>query len=948
MKPPSAIVISKQVISKHTFRWLLITVLASVWLSGCGSDDDDTQNTNTTSSPPVVTTTQSQSATLDATGGAVELTITNGTRFLLEVPIGALAAEHSISLTSRPTVSGQYFNLLLQPDGLIFESGTPIALTIALPDGVSLPSTGGLAYAGAPVPFEVLENGHLRVELTSFSEASDTSSMASGLRAQTVRAAAIACGDAPTASLLTEDGLVAVDHIEAELYGQCMVGAINALVVNEQYALAIQAADAVAAYLQRVNSGDPTVHLQLAQTAACLGYRAALDRALETTVNSMGTLYEVSRPILFWETIVQRLGASCEGIASNEFQTVIHTKTSEAIAYYEQQTANLTNTQSSDYLAARQEARESLATEQQVLALSPPSVVIETVQDQVVERAQVSLLDALLQAPWDACRVGNNFDALITLMNELDAPDAVRAAAHYCGVQLNAISKDASDETVATLSSPLGGVSAGLENTSGSLSVASDGTLELSGPILTLGCPAGYSGTESLELNLNGTPIQTLVTGNYLVSSLTLQVADLLSAAGILPENFSQATLTLERTGNPCNGFWGEAPSPLLTLTLSKAGVCAPASGESFCLTQLAPVSPSLTFNVVGPNDRGEVVLRHFSKPHERWYRGSVTALPTDFRAVGIDNAGNIAGNILWQPDPNFSFLTNAVVIPAGSNTSTVLKSSIAPTCSASPCPDMSSVGINSRLMSISPNGRVLIHTEQSSRVANGADSCLFETATNTYYCQSSIWESAEYPGYALSTAQSNSLPDPLLNHTVYWDGDDQGIVGRVTQTTTGLCNGSVCGTSTNTYAMHNLEADTSQPSNGYAYVDTRGNRVLTTSSTPNTPNTLQPSNAYLPSGWFVYAMGTHSDALICSGVYTGSNTITARMINLHTGVVTAEGQLPWIISLGGVAQSLSLCSSGASTALLRMDRYGRFTAPVTNGTGTTMVIVTPVGKPSP
>ena len=65
-----------------------------------------------------------------------------------------------------------------------------MTLTITLPDGITLPETGGLAYAGAPVPFEVLDDGSLQVVLSSFYQAPPVIAVTSGLRAQSVRAAA--------------------------------------------------------------------------------------------------------------------------------------------------------------------------------------------------------------------------------------------------------------------------------------------------------------------------------------------------------------------------------------------------------------------------------------------------------------------------------------------------------------------------------------------------------------------------------------------------------------------------------------------------------------------------------------------------------------------------------------------------------------------------------------
>ena len=520
-----------------------------------------------------------QSAILSSAGGAVSLTAADGTVIQFDLPPGAVLTDTTITLTTQAPAAGQRFNVLLQPPGLVFVNGLAATLTITLPSGQNLPADGALAYDGSLLPYTRLPDGRLQASLNALAGAAPANAVVRALQAggrwvesllpgKRVAASVNACGGAPLMQNMN-GGLTALDAVEIELYGQCMVAAVRDLAVNEQFAQAVNVALSVAAYLQRTGSGDSGGFISQASSIACIAYGQALERGRTTTITGMGSLYGLVKPIMFWEKTVQALGTSCNGIASSEYQTVIHDKTSEAIAFYALQKPNITDTASSAYTSAKTEAVQSSQAKNEVLALNPAANLRNTLNTEVGTRAQPGVLDAMLQAPWLRCRNSQNQDELISLMMTLQSPDAVKKAAQYCGTQLSVQAKDAQGTVTAQLAQPLGGVNASNARVSDYLVASKTGRLSLSGPIMALRCPAGASGSENLVVKIDGATIQTLNSPPYLNNPLEIDLAQALEAAHPgATANLTFATFTVERTGAPCVGFWGSNPAPLLQLIL--------------------------------------------------------------------------------------------------------------------------------------------------------------------------------------------------------------------------------------------------------------------------------------------------------------------------------------------------------------------------------------------
>jgi hypothetical protein len=615
--------------------WASSLAASLVLLTACGGSDYDATaappGPPAAPAPPPAFVAESTSAMLGKGGGTVTLTTVGGTVYEFGVPAGALKSDTTFTLTTQAPLAGQRFNLKLQPAGLVFAQGKTATLLVTLPAGQTLPAAGGLTYRGVPIPFTTRVDAKLEIQLSALASGAAGAGATGGAEAlgavrPLATASAAACGAAPQLGANDPNGMVAADAIDVELYGQCMLAAVDALAANEQFQEAVKVSLSVAAYLQRTGSGDAAGFIARAASATCAAYSNALDRGSTTPVTGFGTLYQISKPIMFWENTRQQLGASCPGIAGTTYQHVINAKVNEAIAFYDKQKPAIVSTADANYGAAKTEARDSSQTATEVLALDPAPALRSTLDAEVVQRAQPSVIDSLLPAPWNSCRTDGSYDELIGLMRDLDAPAAVQSAAQYCGSQLGARARDASDVPGEDLAPNLGGVRAGYSRTSGSLAVPKDGRLAISGPVAALKCPSSSTGgDEALSIKLNTTVLQTL-SPPYFASPVQIDMAQALQAAGLDPATVAQATLSVERVGAPCGGFWGENPAPLVQIDLSFK-VCVPEAGNDFCITPVATGA----FIFAQINAKGQVMLTQRDGKSSLWEAGVATPLAAEF-----------------------------------------------------------------------------------------------------------------------------------------------------------------------------------------------------------------------------------------------------------------------------------------------------------------------------
>jgi hypothetical protein len=540
-----------------------LIIAAGAWLAACGGSGG--------SEPPGPTTVpagQSASQPLGGSGGTVVLNSSDGAVFTLDIPAGALPAGTVVGLATSEVRPGQHFNLRLTPAAAVLAAGLQATLTISLPASAAVPAQGGLLYAGVPIAFTRLADGRLQVLLSHFAAAAPRVATAG-------RAHALAAD--PTGAVCTPnlnadaEGLTAGDAIEIELYGQCMVASVNALAQNAEYVAAVRMASVTAAYLQATGLGDPAGFIVQASRIACIAYRDALNNALVTPVTTMGTLYAVLKPVLFWESTRQRLGATCANVGEGDFIEVTNAKTNEAATFYASKKGAIVDTTGVEYTEAAQEAKAGHDTIVQVRSLQPAPALNNVITVAIEQRAQPSLLDAILQAPWQRCRDSGDYTELLRLWELMDGPQPVKDAIQYCATQIGVQVRDKNDAVSAVLSPGLGGIRVDLRNTSGTLAVNRDSKIGLSGSIGALACPA--SDAEQLQIGFEGVEVATLASSGSVLLSVdrtlpALKASDLLRAAGLRDDDSGTHALVVKRRNSTCAAALGITDEVLATVVL--------------------------------------------------------------------------------------------------------------------------------------------------------------------------------------------------------------------------------------------------------------------------------------------------------------------------------------------------------------------------------------------
>lgn len=863
---------------KHLHAWWLSLTLLLLAACGGGAGSE---------TPPAAATEvasgQSAQQALGTGGGSVTLATREGARFELVLPDGALPEGATVSLTTASATPSQRFVVRLAPAGTVLLK--PATITVTLPAAMALPAAGTLTYDGVPLAVTRLPDGRLQAQISHFAGSAATAGTQKQAQAASVPPA---CGGVPDFS---DGGFTASAAVGVEIYGQCMVGAVEALAATGQYAEAARVAAAVAAYLQSTGSGDAAGFVARAGTLACAAYREAAQRANTTPVTAMGALHTVLRPVLFWEKTTQQLGAAC----SVDYTAIATAKTSEAMAYYIGRKGTIVDATAPAYTEAVAEAREGKATVQQVQSLPGAPAVNTLAKAQHEERAQPGLLDAMLQAPWQRCRDSGNFDKLIELMQLMDGPQAVKSAAQYCGTQLAARGTAAMDPAI-------GGVSAGRQVTAGSVSVQADGQLQLSGPIRALQCPAGSAGgSESLQIRLGSTVLQTLTAAPYLASTLEIDIAGALRAANLEAATFTGATLTLHRMGSPCGGFWGDSPQPLLTLDLS-GNVCVPPAGRDHCVTVLADLDSSdrdFHSPIAISNRNGHVYLAGIQGGSTRasiWNRGRVTALPDDFYGFGGRNSaalaladdGSVAGIQVSLANDGItvtSFMP-AVFNPASGRLTELLDNAVQ-VSESMPQANWSGYGLVRSLgsMTISPQGRVTftVFEEPNGYGWAGAD---LGWCGQVRLSNGTGWDCYRYRRYEArasgsakaTTVQTLNTPSTGDLQEVMFDGD--GGIGRfgtavefyAQEAFGGGIGGYRIG---QPYRARELAAETPRTYGRHRAADRFGRTLTDTADGLR----LLPSGAAVPSGWVVGALGIEGHLQTCTAA--GDEM---RVIDLNSG----------------------------------------------------------------
>lgn len=569
----------------------------------------------------------SASANLGPLGGSVALTAPDGTRFALDVPAGALTRATTVELAARAAPAGGRFQLVLQPAGLVLK--LPAKLVIQLPAGASLPVAGGLVLAGRPIPFERRADGALLLQVGHFARPGGASAAGGATdRKRALAATAEPCAGPPGLEASMASGsLTDQDSIETEIYAQCMKGAVQdaATNMNLGFDKAIRMALATAAYLQRVGGlGEADPHIAEASRLACTAFAFELDAVRGTEVTTVKSVYRVVQPLLFWARTEQQLGVHCAD--TEGWQAVVGRKVQDALDWYAGEAVDLNQLTSPAYTRAMNEARDGVEAIAEVKAVRPAGALASVLSSQLEDRALAKRTEGLIAAPWQRCRADSRYDALASLADTVGVIPAIQRAAQYCGSAVEVQSRLASGTVEQALEAPLGGQAAASERIADTVNASPDGSLQLAGTLARLGCPRSWAGgDEALVLKLGSTEVRRVNAGPYLREPLTLDIADALRRANLDPQTTAEATLSVEREGDPCQGFWGAAPQPLLEIKINLGG-CKPPTGQAVCIT---PVTAGW-FEDGMLNAQGKVLFWRGGRAWI-WAAGQVTALPGQF-----------------------------------------------------------------------------------------------------------------------------------------------------------------------------------------------------------------------------------------------------------------------------------------------------------------------------
>ena len=282
--------------------------------------------------------------------------------------------------------------------------------------------------------------------------------------------------------------------------------------------------------------------------------------------------------------------------------------------------------------------------------------------DQVQGRLEPSMLKNLLPAPWSRCRSAGDYAPLMVLNDIFGVSDSVKSAAQYCATQLSVDVLDNLSQPKSSLTG-LGGVAAGQNQTTGSVQVAMDDILRLSGPIRALGCPAGVGGSEELVVRFAGVQVRRLSAAPYLANSLSLNISDLRTAASLASGNTDPQPLTIERTGAPCGDYWGAAPVPLVGLTMSFQGpgkiafernsdvyvMNADGSGQTLVYANPYPGTGTDRFPIWSPDGR-RLLFREGTPLPVRYFARTINADGSGVVDFMNGDYGTTVGSS-WSPD---------------------------------------------------------------------------------------------------------------------------------------------------------------------------------------------------------------------------------------------------------------------------------------------------------
>jgi probable HAF family extracellular repeat protein len=587
-------------------------------------------------------------------GGGLTATALDGTVLTLIFPAGAVPDPLTVTLTPGSAPAGAWADFTVSPAGYIF--GANVTLTLLAPAGVTLTSSAALYYnpAGQPVylPISVDVAGRtLTASLTSLG----LPALGASNQADRLQTAA----DDSTELIAETQSQVNARIAEAQAQ-------LNAMLAANDFAHALPLQMSIIALLQSFGASEPTVlaWVTSASNTACSVYGQAAAYASATPVTDFGQIYGLVSPVLEWEAITQKLGASpCPGQPG--YQTVLDAKTTELKAVIQAKlpvvaaasaenaagaasTTAATASYDEDFADAQPEVQDLSNLERQSYAMlligAPAS--IDT-------GAQQPLLEQVRDSAYSQCHASTTplqkylGQYLATVKADLSGTErsslveALQKDIQYCGSSLYYRGRDGIADTFgsithAGLGTPLGGgATPGSQTASAEERTHVQRELDLAAQIQSLQCPDGSVGADQISLSFDGHTIWTgpVADFNYEVDPhvgyTPYSLKNLVQQAGGDPASATSGNLEIQRSNTACAGAYDTSLFDLFTLNFTFGG-CVPPAGYSYCVEAQWDQGLKMPYKVLA--DDSKIYLTTLSESKtliERWDGVNFTTLAT-------------------------------------------------------------------------------------------------------------------------------------------------------------------------------------------------------------------------------------------------------------------------------------------------------------------------------
>ena len=548
--------------------WPALALAASL-LAACGGGDDSTP----ADAGPVLGDPVTQ--TVSAAGGTVEAT-TLGVKVSVTFPKDAFAADTTVKVTPQQPAAGESVRVKLEPGGVFF--ARPATVVLSYPAG-KVPGARAtlkqnLAGSDIYLPTTIDASARtLTTQVTTFGGPTlKAQAAASDGRRQAERA-----GRRDTAPPPDDSGtLTAADLGDTTALIASTQGLIFMMKATPSFEATLQLQLDLAALIMRrgLDAGQVQPILDDAHVTACKGRADAIAAAQAATLATASDFKPLAANIMYWESLVQRLGgADCGGIAAID---AVHDLLSRELTLVQNGFDHAGAPATFDGPASGVGDGRALKQEMQAIAgtdsATPPVLAL----DSYVGALQADLLDPALvparNAAWNTAKERGALGQYLPLLTAFGATPLLQQDLQYVRTGATIKSADDSNYQLDTRSIGIGNIPDLPADPVRTADVAMrGGTLEISGSIAVLQCPA--SDSETLTITFDGVDVASVASSNDKILDPALPLAKfsaagLLAAKGLPANDTGKHTLLLRRTASACATQLGLIDDVLATVTL--------------------------------------------------------------------------------------------------------------------------------------------------------------------------------------------------------------------------------------------------------------------------------------------------------------------------------------------------------------------------------------------